>query len=64
MKPCIYIALDGLKKQKALSLAKELSGSKYAGLIAGFKIHDLWDSYGLGIVKDLRSQARAKCGWM
>ncbi len=54
MKACIYIALDGLKKQKALSLVKILSKSENANLIAGYKIHDLWDSYGPSIVKELK----------
>jgi orotidine-5'-phosphate decarboxylase len=55
MKPCIYIALDGLRKAAALSLIKKLSTSKNVGLIAGYKIHDLWDSYGHGIVKELKA---------
>ena len=54
MEPCIYIALDGMKKEKAISLIRTLSKSPHAGLIAGYKIHDLWDSYGPGIVKELK----------
>src|SRR3989344_3463925 len=55
MKPLIYIALDGLTKTAALSLIKKLSRLRNSGLIAGYKIHDLWDSYGPGIVKELKA---------
>jgi orotidine-5'-phosphate decarboxylase len=62
-KECVYIALDGVTKQEALSLTKKLSASKYSHLIAGFKIHDLWDAYGPSIVKDLKRNG-AKCVWL
>lgn len=62
MRACIYIALDGLTKQQALSLVRKLSKSPYAGVIAGFKIHDLWDVCGPGIVRELKG-AGAKEVW-
>lgn len=63
MKPRIYIALDDLSKTTAFSLIKKLSKSKNAGLIAGYKIHDLWDSYGPRIVKELKD-AGAREVWV
>lgn len=59
----IFIALDGLTRTKALSLVKRLSGSRYKSLIAGYKIHDLWDSYGPGFVKELK-RAGAEKVWV
>lgn len=62
-KKSIFIALDGLTKEKALRLVKQLHTSSYAHVIAGFKVHDLWDRYGPGIVKDLK-KAGAKIVWL
>lgn len=60
MVACIYIALDGLSRKKALSLVKRLSRSRYQELIVGYKIHDLWDSYGSGFVKELKKVGARK----
>ena len=60
---CVYVALDGMTRQKALDLTKKLTRSRYAHLIAGFKIHDLWDRYGPTIVRDLK-KGGAKTIWL
>jgi orotidine-5'-phosphate decarboxylase len=54
MKPCMYIALDGMQRGEALILAKKLLQADNQNAIAGFKIHDLFDRYGSSIVKDLK----------
>ena len=60
---CVYVALDGMTREKALDLTKKLTRSRYAHLIAGFKIHDLWDRYGPTIVRDLK-KGGAKTIWL
>ena len=50
----IFIALDGMTRPKAMRLTRALTRSRHAHLIAGFKVHDLWDRYGARIFLDLK----------
>lgn len=63
LRPPFFIALDGMTRQQAIFLTKKFTRSQYANLIAGFKIHDLWDRYGPAIVRDLK-RSGAKVVWL
>lgn len=49
----VFVALDGLTFDKALALVRKVTDSKYTEMIAGFKIHDLWDAEGPMVVNHL-----------
>lgn len=63
MNDCIYIALDGMSRDDAISLVKKLTHAQGAEMISGYKVHDLWDVYGPTIVADLKAVG-AKTVWL
>lgn len=62
----IFVALDGLGKAGACELVAKLTSlsNPYAGAIAGFKIHDLWDQEGPKILNDLECAGAGGNVWV
>lgn len=58
MEPNIIIALDGFNLEQCLTLISKIGDKAYA-----FKIHNLWDEHGPGIVGEFKSEG-AKRVWV
>jgi len=65
-KGMVFVALDGMGKKAACDLVGKLTNlsNPYAGIIAGFKIHDLWDQEGPKVLNDLEYAGGGASLWV
>ncbi|TSC91257.1 MAG: orotidine-5'-phosphate decarboxylase [Parcubacteria group bacterium Gr01-1014_2] len=62
----VFVALDGMGKKAACDLVGKFTSlsNPYVGVLAGFKIHDLWDQEGPKVLNDLECAGTGADLWV
>ena len=65
-KGLVFVALDGMGKKDACGFVGKITSlsNPYAGILAGFKIHDLWDQESPKVLNDLECAGAGGDVWV